>query len=144
MFLLNLAGIPSEVNKNISTHIWRKAIFNSAVNVICALIRGCPKEIAKSKLLINLARNIIFEGCAVGKQLGINLDREEIIRLFTLSITEHGNHKPSMLVDVLNYRKTEVGSITGQIIKCGEKANVQTPYNQVMYAMMSALENNFT
>ena len=63
--------------------------------------------------------------------------------MFTVSITEHGNHKPSMLVDVLNSRKTEVNSITGQIIASGEKANVQTPINQVMYALMSKLEDNF-
>ena len=143
LFLLNKCGIPSRLNENIYSDIWKKAVFNSAVNVICALIQGCPVEIAKSKSLKKLAKNIISEGCNVGKQLGINLNQREIIQMFTVSITEHGNHKPSMLVDVLNNRKTEVKSITGQIIDGGEKANVQTPYNRVMYAMMSALEDNF-
>ena len=58
LYLLNKSGIPSQLNEDISIDIWRKAIFNSAVNVICALIRGCPREIAKSKSLINLARMV--------------------------------------------------------------------------------------
>ena len=143
-FLLNKCVIKSLLNKNISVDIWRKAVFNSAVNVICALIRGCPEEIGKSQSLTGLAKNIILEGCFVGRRVGVNLNEEDIIQMFTMSITEHGKHKPSMLVDVLNRRKTEINSITGQILENGEKANVQTPYNKVMYAMISALENNFT
>ncbi|MFL2827733.1 MAG: ketopantoate reductase family protein [Paracoccaceae bacterium] len=138
--ILNGCGIYSEISANISEAIWKKAIFNSAVNVICALIQGTPGEIAKSNELINLANNVANEGCEVAQNWGIKVNTKEVKRIITMSTVEHPNHKPSMLVDILNKKKTEIESITGQIVRFGEKGNVQTPYNNVLYSLIKALE----
>jgi ketopantoate reductase len=45
-----------------------------------------------------------------------------------------------MLVDILNHKKTEIDSITGQIIRFGKKGNVQTPHNNVLFSLIKALE----
>ena len=133
-------GIYSEISVDISESIWKKAIFNSAVNVICALIRGSPGELAKSKELINLANNVANEGCEVAQNWDIKVDIKEVKNIISMSMVDHPNHKPSMLVDILNNKKTEIDSITGQIIKFGKKGNVQTPYNNVLYSLIKALE----
>ena len=138
--ILTNCGIYSEISANISEAIWKKAIFNSAVNVICALIRGTPGEIAKSNELINLANNIANEGCEVAQNLGIKVSTKEVKSIISMSTIEHPNHKPSMLVDILNHKKTEIDSITGQIIRFGKKGNVQTPHNNVLFSLIKALE----
>ena len=138
--VLSSCGIYSEISANISEAIWKKAIFNSAVNVICALIRGTPGEIAKSNELINLANSVANEGCEVAQNLGINVNTKEVKSIISMSTTEHPDHKPSMLVDILNHKKTEIDSITGQIIRFGKKGNVQTPHNNVLFSLIKALE----
>ena len=138
--ILSNCGIYSEISANICEAIWKKAIFNSAVNVICALIRGTPGEIAKSNELINLANNVANEGCEVAQNWGIKVSTKEVKNIISMSTVEHPNHKPSMLVDILNNKKTEIDSITGQIIRFGEKGNVQTPHNNVLYSLIKALE----
>ena len=138
--VLSTCGIYSEISVNISEAIWKKAIFNSAVNVICALIRGTPGEIAKSNELINLANSVANEGCEVAQKLGIKVSTKEVKSIISMSTTEHPDHKPSMLVDILNHKKTEIDSITGQIIRFGKKGNVQTPHNNVLFSLIKALE----
>lgn len=141
---LNSCKINCEINVNIQKDIWQKAIFNSAVNVICALTRGTPGEISKSNSLYGLAKNIVDEGCDVANKLGIGVVNSEILKTIDMSISEHSDHKPSMLVDVLNKRKTEIDSINGMIISFGEKVNVQTPFNEVVYALVKSTEEKFT
>ena len=141
--LLNKCGIFSEVSDKIAYEIWRKAIFNSAINVICALTGCTPGEIAKSDDLLKLSKVVATEGSRVAKAIGIEILETDIFDMIEMSITKHPDHKPSMLIDILNEKKTEIESITGKIISSGKKANVQTPFNEVLYTLVKKREKNF-
>ena len=141
--LLNNCGISSEVSEKIAYEIWKKAIFNSAINVICALTGCTPGEIAKSDDLFKLSKAVATEGSKVAKAIGIEILETDIFGMIEMSITKHPDHKPSMLIDILNEKKTEIESITGKIISSGKKANVQTPFNEVLYTLVKRREKNF-
>jgi hypothetical protein len=51
-----------------------------------------------------------------------------------------GDHKPSMLVDIENHRRTEIDFINGKIVEYGRQAGVETPYNLMIRALVKALE----
>ncbi len=140
---LNACGIKSEISNKISEDIWKKAIFNSAVNVICALIKGTPGEIKKSSALLELSEYIVDEGCKVAQKYHIYIKKSEIMEIISMSTIEHANHKPSMLVDILNGKITEIDSINGKIISLGKNVNVHCPNNKVVYSLIKALENKF-
>jgi 2-dehydropantoate 2-reductase len=51
-----------------------------------------------------------------------------------------GYHKPSMLVDIENGRRTEIDFINGKFVQYGKQAGIETPFNQTMRALVKALE----
>ena len=54
-----------------------------------------------------------------------------------------GEHKASMLQDVLARRTTEVDFMNGAIVKAGEKYGVPTPLNRAMWALIKGLEESW-
>ena len=52
-----------------------------------------------------------------------------------------GNHKPSMLMDIENNRRTEVDAINGKFIDYGAQAGIETPYNNTLRALVKGLES---
>jgi 2-dehydropantoate 2-reductase len=52
-----------------------------------------------------------------------------------------GHHKPSMLVDVENGRRTEVDFINGKFVEYGRQAGIETPYNLMIRALLKGVES---
>ncbi len=138
--LLTSAGIPTKAVDNISNEIWRKAIPVIAGNSINAITRtklGIISEIPELKeSLFAVAK----ESLKVARAEGIELD-EEYLRKSMLNALEKGyEHKTSMLLDLVNGRKTEIDFLNGKIIELGKKHNIQTPLNLLIYGVIKALE----
>ena len=51
--------------------------------------------------------------------------------------------KTSMFQDVEAKRTTEVEMFAGTMIELGQKHNIPTPYNAVMYEMIKTIQNNY-
>jgi len=51
-----------------------------------------------------------------------------------------GPHKPSMLVDLEQRRRTEIDFINGKFIEYGRQAGIETPFNSTIRALVKALE----
>jgi len=138
--LLTSAGIPTKAVDNISNEVWRKAIPVIAGNSINAITRtklGIISEIPELKeSLFAVAK----ESLKIARAEGIELD-EEYLRRSMLSALEKGyEHKTSMLLDLVNNRKTEIDFLNGKIIELGKKHNIQTPLNLLIYGVIKALE----
>jgi 2-dehydropantoate 2-reductase len=54
-----------------------------------------------------------------------------------------GQHKASMLQDVLAKRQTEVDFMNGAIVQWGGKTGVPTPLNKAMWALIKGLERSW-
>ena len=54
-----------------------------------------------------------------------------------------GGNRPSMLVDVLNRRKTEIDTINGAVVRLGRQHGVPTPVNATLVAAVKGLERDF-
>ncbi|MBE0524859.1 MAG: hypothetical protein IBX40_11075 [Methanosarcinales archaeon] len=81
------------------------------------------------------------ESLKIARAEGIELD-EEYLRKSMLSALEKGyEHKTSMLLDLINNRKTEIDFLNGKIIELGKKHNIQTPLNLLIYGVIKALES---
>ena len=62
-------------------------------------------------------------------------------------VTEFGkkmpNAKPSMLLDHLSKRKSEIDFINGKVEMMGKELNIETPYNFMMSTIVRKKEENF-
>ena len=138
-----LSGLHSKVNTNVDNVIWDKVAFNTAINTICALLEITPKTIENNRYLKKFALNVAKETCTIGKAFGIKINEMNIANNIKLSCKEHGEHKPSMLQDVLLKKKTEIDSLNGEVVRIGSKLKMSTPLNTSLLNLIKAKENNY-
>ncbi len=139
--LLTSAGIPTKAVDNISEEIWRKAIpiiAGNSINAITGKKLGVISEITELKeSLFAVAK----ESLKVARAEGIELDERRLKESMHNALEKGYEHKTSMLVDIINKRKTEVEFLNGKIVELGKKHNIPTPLNLLIYGVIKALES---
>jgi 2-dehydropantoate 2-reductase len=121
---------------------WTKLIFNASTNPVGALTllhHGAATRFAPTGQLFN---DLIAEGEAVAKALGIKLHGDPRA-LVLKGANAPGKHRASMLQDVLAKRQTEVDFMNGAIAKAGEKVGVPTPLNTALWQLIKGLEHSW-
>ncbi len=121
---------------------WTKLIFNAATNPVGALTRLHHGAASRFPPTGELFEALIQEGESVAKALGIELHGDPRA-LVAKGANAPGQHKASMLQDVLAQRTTEVDFMNGAIVKWGEKYGVPTPLNRAMWALIKGLEHSW-
>ena len=118
---------------------WTKLIFNASTNPVGALTllhHGAATRFPPTGQLFN---DLIAEGEAVAKALGIELHGDPRA-LVQKGAKASGKHRASMLQDVLAKRQTEVDFMNGAIVKWGEQTGIPTPLNKAMWELIKGLE----
>jgi len=121
---------------------WTKLIFNAATNPVGALTllhHGAAARFAPTAQLFN---DLIAEGEAVSKKLGIELHGNPR-QLVQKGANAPGKHRASMLQDVIAKRQTEVDFMNGAIVQWGEKVGVPTPLNKAVWELIKGLEHSW-
>ena len=131
------------INNKVDEVIWTKVAFNSAMNSVCALLEATPKVIYQNLKLKSFALSVALETCSIAENAGYNINKQEVIDNIELSCKEHGDHKPSMLQDILLKKKTEIDSINGEVARIGISYNVKTPLNNALFNMIKAKESEY-
>lgn len=119
---------------------WTKLIFNASTNPVGALTllhHGAATRFAATRQLFD---DLIAEGEAVAKALGIELHGDPRA-LVQRGASSPGKHRASMLQDVLAKRQTEVDFMNGAIVEWGKKTAVPTPLNQAVWELIKGLEH---
>ncbi len=134
-------NINYEASDDIIYSLWLKFTLNIFANQASAIM-GLNFGEMKNEKFKTFAKKIIKEVSAIAEKEGISgydkLEKDSMRAL--MCMVDDG--KTSMYQDILAKRKTEADIFSGEIIRLGEKHNIQTPYNQVMYDMLSVLEGD--
>jgi 2-dehydropantoate 2-reductase len=141
--LMTRSGMNTIALKDARGAQWTKLIFNASTNPVGALTllhHGAATRFSPTGALFN---DLIAEGEAVAKALGIELHGDPR-QLVQKGANAPGKHRASMLQDVLAKRQTEVDFMNGAIVKWGEQANVPTPLNRAMWELIKGLEHSWT
>jgi 2-dehydropantoate 2-reductase len=139
---LTRAGMNTIALKDARGAQWTKLIFNASTNPVGALTllhHGAATRFAPTGQLFN---DLIAEGEAVAKKLGIQLHGDPRA-LVQKGANAPGKHRASMLQDVLAKRQTEVDFMNGAIAQAGEKIGVPTPLNKMLWALIKGLEHSW-
>jgi 2-dehydropantoate 2-reductase len=140
--LITRSGMNTIALKDARGAQWTKLIFNAATNPVGALTllhHGAATRFGPTSRLFN---DLIAEGEAVAKKLGIELHGDPR-QLVQKGANAPGKHRASMLQDVLAKRQTEVDFMNGAIVQWGEKAGVPTPLNKALWALIKGLEQSW-
>lgn len=137
---LTRGGLPAQLDPAIHEAIWSKAIFNAAMNPLCALTRRTPGFLGASQEARATIRAVVEEGVAAAHANGRMIDAKPIHDLTQVSMTDHADHEASMLQDVKAGRRTEVDAINGAIVEAAEAKGLAAPVTRTLWHLVKLEE----
>ena len=120
--------------------VWEKLICNVCFSGTCAITEMTIGEVMADKNAWLVAAGCATEAFNVAEARGIQIafdDPIDYVRNFGSRIPEA---RPSMLLDHLAGRPSEIDVINGAIPLEGEKFGIPTPFNTVVSALVCAKE----
>ncbi|GAA0283037.1 2-dehydropantoate 2-reductase [Alteraurantiacibacter aestuarii] len=137
---LTKGGLPAVLDPKIHEAIWSKAIFNAAMNPMCALTLRTPGFLGASEQARETIRAVVEEGVAAAHANGFAVDARPIHDLTQVSMTDHADHEASMLQDIKAGRLTEVDAINGAIVEAAKAAGIAAPVTQTLWHLVKLEE----
>jgi 2-dehydropantoate 2-reductase len=122
----------------VSEKIWEKTILNAALSPLCAISRLTMKEAMENPDTLEIVEQVLYEAVAVAKAEEIKLP-ENFIKLAIRYLSNAGNHMPSLGVDLINGRQTEIDYMNGKIVAYGRKHYIKTPLNLILTNLVNAI-----
>ena len=120
--------------------IWEKLIMNVTFSATCCLTGMTIGEVMGDENAWRVARGCAEEAVAVARARGIRLEVGEPIEHIRRLGGKIGGARPSMLLDHLARRRSEIDVINGAIPREGAKVGVATPINDTVVALVKARE----
>jgi len=120
--------------------VWEKLICNVCYSGTCAVTERTILEVIEDPDTWKIASGCAAEAFAVAKKRGVRLDFNEpveYVRAFGMKIP---NARPSMLLDHLAGRASEIDAINGAIPPAAQALGLTAPYNEVISGLVRAKE----
>lgn len=122
---------------NLLNKVWEKTILNSSLSALCGISRLTMREAMDLPDMVDIIEQTIEEAVKVAEAEDIHFGAN-FIKLCLRYLKKGGNHFPSLAVDMLNNRQTEIDFFNGKIIEYGKKHYVRTPLNLVFTNLVKA------
>ncbi len=120
--------------------VWEKTILNSSLSALCAVGRMSIREAMSNPDTVELVEQIIEEAVEVAAAEKIKFE-DDFIRKCLRYLNKAGNHFPSLAVDLLNGRPTEIDFMNGKIVEYGRKHYIRTSLNLTFTNMVKAMSH---
>lgn len=122
----------------ITEEAWIKTILNAALSPLCAISKHTMKEAMLNPHTFEIAEQIIIEAMQVAEAEDIKFE-QNFVKLCIRYLKKAGNHFPSLAVDLLNKRETEIDYMNGKFVEYGRKHYIRTPINLVLTNLVKAV-----
>lgn len=119
---------------------WEKTILNAALSPLCGVGRLTMLEAMSDPDTVELIEQIISEGIQVAEAEKIHFP-DNFTRQCLNYLKKGGDHFPSLAVDLINNRPTEIDYFNGKIVEYGRKHYIRTSLNLSFTNMVKAMTN---
>ena len=134
------AGFKVKLFDDIDQLVWEKLICNCAYSGPCALLEGTIAEVMADPDLSRISADCATEAFNVSQRKQIRLgfaDPVAYVRDFGSKIP---NARPSVLLDLLLRKKSEIDVINGSIPRVAKTLGMEAPVNETVTALVRAKE----
>lgn len=141
---INDGGIPCMAWNEIAKDLWAKMLYNCALNPLGAVLNVPYGKLADSSYSRQLMDRIIEEVYTVMHATGYatywtTADAYKEI-FYTRLVPPTANHRSSTLQDLQAGKKTEIESLTGQILELAQTADIDIPCSRMIYNLVRFVE----
>jgi 2-dehydropantoate 2-reductase len=134
------AGFAVKTYDDVTSLIWEKLICNACYSGVCGLLELTIAEVLADQHAWPIASACAQEALDVGRACGADLpidDSAAYVRDFGLKIP---GARPSLLLDLLAGRRTEIEWINGAVPREAATVGLQAPTNQLITTLVLAKE----
>jgi len=134
------AGFNAEAYSDIEQLIWEKFICNVAYSAPCAVFNKSVAALLQDPNARQISQSCAMEAWHVAVAKDINLTFSDPIDYITAFGERVGNAKPSLLLDLLAQRPSEIDAINGMVPTVAAEVGLTAPYNEVVSAIVHSRE----
>lgn len=120
--------------------VWEKLICNVTFSATCALTETTIGQVMADPDAWEVASNCAKEAYAVARAKGVRVDIDEPVAYVRDFGSRIPNGRPSMLLDLMAGRMSEIDAINGAIPVQGAAVGVAAPFNTAVSALVRSKE----
>lgn len=133
-------GIKYEIPIDMDYARWWKFLVNVGYNQASAVLNACYGDFQKSKKANDIAIKLMQEAANLACKVGVKNTERLIPEVLEVIEKMLPDTRTSMLQDVDAKRQTEIDVFAGYISELGKKYRVPTPYNDIFFELISAID----
>jgi 2-dehydropantoate 2-reductase len=137
------AGFNVEAFADVDLMIWEKFLCNVTLSAPCAVFDVTVGELMSNPEAWKVALGCTAEAHRLGLAMGVEFAFDDPLRYVTDFAATIPNASPSMRLDQLARRRSEVDVINGQVVALSSELGLQTPYNETLCAILRRRESLF-
>lgn len=138
------AGFNARAFEDIDQLIWEKFLCNVTLSAPCTAFGCTVGELMAHPKRWAIALGCLEEAYRLGLAKEIAFSFDDPVAYVTAFVTAIPDARPSMLLDHMARRPSEIDAINGQIPLLGAQLGIATPYNQTLCAVVRAREADFS
>ena len=123
--------------------IWEKFLCNVTLSAPCATFDLTVGELMADTDSWNVALGCTAEAYRLGLAKGVQFPFDDPLRYVSDFAATIPNASPSMRLDHLAGRRSEVDAINGQVVELSRELGLQAPYNETLCALLRRREAHF-
>lgn len=125
---------------DISDRLWAKTILNAALSPLCGIAKLTMKEAMEHPDTLEIVELIIYEAVEVARAEDVKIP-DNFVKKCIRYLQMAGDHFPSLAVDLMNKRPTEINFMNGKIVEYGRKHYIKTPLNLTLTNLVYAISH---
>jgi 2-dehydropantoate 2-reductase len=137
------AGFNVRAFDDVTRMIWEKFLCNVTLSAPCAAFDVTVGELMADAGAWKVALGCTAEAYRLGLATGVEFPFEDPLRYVTEFAATIPNASPSMRLDHLARRRSEVDVINGQVVELSRQLGLEAPYNETLCAILRRRESQF-
>jgi 2-dehydropantoate 2-reductase len=137
------AGFNVRAFADVSLMIWEKFLCNVTLSAPCAVFDVTVGELMANPETWQVALGCTAEAYQLGLAMGVEFPFDDPLHYVTEFSATIPNSSPSMRLDQLARRHSEVDVINGQVVTLSRELGLSAPYNETLCAVLRRREASF-
>jgi 2-dehydropantoate 2-reductase len=137
------AGFNVRAFADVHLMIWEKFLCNVTLSAPCAAFDVTVGELMTNPEACAVALGCMLEAYRVAIAQGIEFPFSDPVEYVTTFASTIPNASPSLRLDLLAGRRSEIDVINGQVVELSRELGLDAPYNETLCAIVRQRESHF-
>jgi 2-dehydropantoate 2-reductase len=137
------AGFNVQAFADIDQMVWQKFLCNVTLSAPTAAFDVTVGELMANREAWAVALGCGVEAWRIGQARGVRFGFDDPVRYVTEFASTITDASPSMRLDHLARRRSEIDVINGAVVDLGRELSIATPYNEALCAILRQRESRF-